>query len=88
MNFFSSINRRSVYFIKPYLIQKLKNFKSYESQHNSKAREMKAVEEAHEESEDPLTFEQNHGQRSISDERLDLLFCRFLYLIQYRRCKT
>jgi len=24
MNFFSSINRRSVYFIKPYLIQKLK----------------------------------------------------------------
>ena len=55
---------------------------------NSKAREMKAVEEAHEESEDRLAFEQNHGQRSISDERLDLLFGRFLYLIQYRRCKT
>ena len=49
---------------------------------------MKAVEEAHEESEDQLAFEQNHGQRSISDERLDLLFCRFLYLIQYRKCKT
>ena len=28
MNFFSSINRRSVYFIKPYLIQKLKNLKA------------------------------------------------------------
>jgi hypothetical protein len=55
---------------------------------NAKARKMKAVEETHEESEDRLAFEQNHGQRSISDERLDLLFGRFLYLIQYRRCKT
>ena len=54
----------------------------------AKARKMKAVEETHEESEDRLAFEQNHGQRSISDERLDLLFGRFLSLIQYRKCKT
>ena len=57
-----------------------------QNKQRKKNKKMKAVEETHNKSENPLAFERNDGQRSIPDERWDLRFVHLPLVIQYLKC--